>query len=69
MSWKHHIPGCFGIQNLLFGGQPIERSTAHRMLEDVSNDNASLQDLLDEAEKYLSRKTRCHVTLLTSLIE
>ena len=57
MAWKHHMPGCFGAQDLIFGGHPNERSVARQMLNDASNDNASLQDLLDEAEQFLQSKS------------
>ena len=56
MNWKEDIPGTFGSADLIFAGHPCDAERALDLLKECYQSNVSLQDVLDEVEKFLKLK-------------
>ena len=56
MNWQQKVPGTFGNQDLIFAGHQLDADRALDLLKECYKSNISLQDVLDEAEKFLKSK-------------
>ena len=63
MSWKEKIPGCFGNDDLIFGGHPDEIEIAKEMFKKALDYNVELDDIVNECRDYLISKnaTKKHI--------
>lgn len=53
MSWKKKIPGCFGAADRVFAGHVLDKERARKMLEDAAASGASIDDVAQEADRFL----------------
>jgi len=61
--WQDLIPACFGIEDLIFGGQFLDRERAIVMITSALRANANMDSILKEAEDFLqeSNATNEHI--------
>ena len=51
--WKDKLPGCFGCSDKKFGRHSADESRAKEMFKEAIDDEASMEQIIYEAEKYL----------------
>ena len=53
----NQIDSCFGMADAIFAGHPADEERAFELLKYCRENNISLIDVLNEAEKYLESTT------------
>ena len=53
----NQIDSCFGVADAIFAGHPADEERAFELLKYCRENNISVNDVLNEAEKYLKSKT------------
>lgn len=48
MSWQNQIPGCFGDQDVIFAGHPLDADRAKKAIQAAKDARASKDDFEKE---------------------
>jgi hypothetical protein len=48
MSWQNQVPGCFGAQDMIFAGHPLDADRAKQAIKDAKAAGASKDDFEKE---------------------
>jgi len=56
MNWKEKISGCFGDEDLIFGGHQFDLERAMEMFKEALKEDVKLDDIVKECKNYLKSK-------------
>lgn len=48
MSWQNQVPGCFGDQDVIFAGHPLDEGRAKQAIKDAKAAGATKDDFEKE---------------------